>query len=84
MCWVHSYEAACAAQRRLQEMGIKRLVTPGGVRQAIVQMANDPNIRVVAGAIELELHLTPWNLSQNFLASLTGTGCFSLLKKVIT
>lgn len=72
----YSYEATCAAQRRLQEMGIKRLVTPGGVRQAIVQMVNDQNVRAVAGAIELELHLTPWNLSQNFQASLTGQGMY--------
>lgn len=53
---------------RLKRLGITRLTHPTGLSSAMNQLPYEAIALAAASHIERELQITPWNLSNNFVA----------------
>lgn len=74
-----AFDSMLAGQERLQKLGIRNMtnVSPQ-LTQAVQSIPLDLPIREAVVAVEQELQLTPWNLTSNYLAALTGQGLLQL------
>ncbi|KAK4491192.1 hypothetical protein RD792_001924 [Penstemon davidsonii] len=65
---VCAYESMQAGLYRLKRLGITRLTLPTGLSSAMNQLPDEAITLAAASHIERELHITPWNLSSNFVS----------------
>lgn len=65
---VCSYESMQAGLYRLKSLGISRLTHPVGLSSAMNQLPDEAIALAAASHIERELQITPWNLTNNFVA----------------
>lgn len=67
------YAIMRAGQQRLEDAGIEELLNATGQLSAVISKLSDQHpIKKQAEQIEMNLQLTPWNLTANFLAALQG------------
>jgi len=75
------YESMLAGQYRLQSTGVTRFTSTSPSFAAALQQldeTSDTNMMRAALALEEELHLTPWNLTGNFVNAMQGKGLLQL------